>query len=197
MSIYVSELRELARKYELNQEVMPLVEAVLTQPEFAYWSGSAYSYHHHYGHGGLARHTCEVVKLCMLNRDALGKMEMNKEELFLAALYHDLGKMYDYQLGGMYGNEWKPTEHKRLIHHISRSALLWSHALENHAPDLYNKYHDTVLHAILAHHGSRQFGSPVAPKSQVSWMLHLCDSISARMDDWNKMDVVDKDKGKV
>jgi hypothetical protein len=83
-----------------------------------------------------------------------------------------------------------------MIHHISRSAITWSHVwrdFEMTTPGIPVNYHDPVLHAILAHHGSRQYGSPVAPKSQVAWMLHLCDSVSARMDDWNKMDVVDKD----
>jgi 3'-5' exoribonuclease len=42
---------------------------------------------------------------------------------------------------------------------------------------------DNVLHAILAHHGSREWGSPVVPLTKLAWMLHLCDGISARMDD--------------
>ncbi len=193
MSLYIKEIRHLAKRFEIKLDAIPLIEAVLTQPEFAIWSGSASPEHHHYGTGGLVRHTYEVIKLCMVNRDELEKMEINAEELFLAALYHDVGKMYDYKREGA---KWTSAPHKRLIHHISRSALLWSKAVDSHAPDLYDKYHDQVLHAILAHHGQRSWGSPVAPKTQVAWMLHLCDGISARMDDWDKIDVVEKDKGK-
>jgi 3'-5' exoribonuclease len=197
MNVHILELRDLARQYSIDPEILPLIDVVLDNPHFSEWSGSAYSYHHHYGDGGLARHTYEVVRLCLLNRDALSKMEMNKEELFLAALYHDIGKLFDYEkVNGV----WQGTLHKRMIHHISRSAITWSHSwrdFENKTKTISTNYHDSVLHAILAHHGSRQYGSPVAPKSQVAWMLHLCDGISARMDDWNKSDVVDKDKGKV
>jgi 3'-5' exoribonuclease len=197
MNVHVLEIRDLAKRYNIQPNVFPLIERVLGMPEFSTWSGAARPEHHHYGDGGLARHTYEVIKLCMLNRDALSKMEMDKEELFLAALYHDVGKLYDYE---KFEGVWQGTSHKRMIHHISRSAITWSHVwrdFEMTTPGIPVNYHDPVLHAILAHHGSRQYGSPVAPKSQVAWMLHLCDSVSARMDDWNKMDVVDKDKGKV
>lgn len=32
--------------------------------------------------------------------------------------------------------------------------------------------------------------SPVAQKTRVAWLLHLCDGISARMDDAETLDVV-------
>jgi 23S rRNA maturation-related 3'-5' exoribonuclease YhaM len=54
---------------------------------------------------------------------------------------------------------------------------------------LFKDIEDEVLHAILAHHGFQEFGSPVQPNSKVAWLLHLCDSISARMDDVDKMDI--------
>ena len=113
---------------------------------------------------------------------------MDEAELFLACLYHDIGKTFDYEPLNEELTNWKGSEHKRMIHHMSRSALIWSHAVSKY-PDLYEKYHDKVLHAILAHHGTRAWGSPVSPKSQVAWLLHLCDGISARMDDWERVDI--------
>jgi 3'-5' exoribonuclease len=163
-----------------------LANRVLCDARFPYWSGSAKPEHHHYGERGLVLHTWEVVNLCFINKAALKITTIDEEELFLAALFHDAGKMHDYtKIGGV----WQGTEHKRLIHHISRSAIIWSNAFED-LPNVNKDLHDSVLHAILSHHGQREYGSPVAPKTQVAWLLHHCDSISARMDDWNKRDMV-------
>jgi 3'-5' exoribonuclease len=157
---------------------------------FTQWAGSDHKDKHHYETGGLARHTYEIIQLGFSSMDVLGiRKNIDPVEWFFAALFHDTGKMYDYEpikvLDVIVG--WQPTEHKRLVHHISRSALIWSNII-NKYPTLSTKYHDKVLHAILAHHGQREWGSPVAPKTQVAWLLHLCDGISARMDDCNKID---------
>ena len=48
---------------------------------------------------------------------------------------------------------------------------------------------DEVLHCILSHHGQRAWGSPVAPKSIEAWILHLCDGLSARADDYKTLDL--------
>jgi len=53
-----------------------------------------------------------------------------------------------------------------------------------------NELHDKVLHAILAHHGCREAGSPVAPKTREAWLVHFCDGISARMDDADTWDII-------
>jgi 23S rRNA maturation-related 3'-5' exoribonuclease YhaM len=85
--------------------------------------------------------------------------------------------------------KWKGTEHKRTIHHISRSAITWNRACAFHEFD-YGKYADSVTHNILSHHGQREWGSPVMPKTKAAWLLHLCDGISARMNDADKCDFV-------
>jgi 23S rRNA maturation-related 3'-5' exoribonuclease YhaM len=62
-------------------------------------------------------------------------------------------------------------------------------------PELNTRYHDSVLHAILAHHGRREAGSPVAPKSRIAWLVHLSDQISARMADADTLDIIGHKKG--
>lgn len=173
-------------------------ELIAQYPQFEYWSASHNSLLHHYGRGGLIRHTWEIVDLGMNiipTLDLCGKV--SPIEFFLAALFHDTGKMFDYELveydTGTYGDPkpeyWKPNDHRRLIYHVPRSALIW-HDVVRKFPELEAKYHDLVLHDILAHHGKREFGSPVAPKTRAAYLVHLCDSISARMDDCERIDAV-------
>jgi 3'-5' exoribonuclease len=181
---------QLIKRAELL-DVYDIASVVIDDPRFELWSGSSKSEQHHYGKGGLIRHTYEVVELCITNCSML-QLDIDQVELYLSALFHDCGKMWDYEpLNGKSTDyrHWQGTEHKRLIHHISRSALVWNTACINHSFK-YGKYADRVTHNILSHHGMREWGSPVMPKTKTAWLLHLCDGISARMNDADKCDFV-------
>lgn len=189
MSLYIQHLLTIAAEYGLSD----ISREVADHADFDVWSGSAHSYQHHYGDGGLARHTFEVVTLCRQNAHvpwiSTNKADpLDEKVLFLAALFHDIGKMWDITRNAH--GEWVPTQHKRLIHHVSRSAIEWSKAATKHSID--EATNDKVLHAILSHHGSREWGSPVMPNTKVAWILHLCDGLSARVDDVGRLDLVHK-----
>lgn len=193
--------RLLLRSMAEKMGVLVVYDELVTQyPQFEYWSGSHNHLLHHYGRGGLVRHTWEIIDVGMQVIPTLNLCDkVNPVEFYLAALFHDTGKMFDYELmehdtttwGDPAPEYWKPTEHRRLIHHLPRSALIF-HDVIGKFPHLGNRYHDTILHAILAHHGRRDDGSPVAPKTRLAWLVHLCDSLSARMDDAERIDVVKK-----
>jgi 3'-5' exoribonuclease len=154
----------------------------LSKETFSRWSGASKPEQHHYGNGGLQFHTWEVVTLCQRNADFLESLgqTINRKTLFCAALYHDSGKLFDYSPLPD-GINWVGTSHKRLVHHISRSAMTWM--TDSATMGLPTTEVDDVLHCILSHHGRREWGSPVAPFSREAWLLHLCDSISARGND--------------
>lgn len=201
-------LKELAAKVVSPWQgtVVDLCNHLVDQEDFRIWTATCRPNAHHYGDGGLIVHTSEVVRTCLEVRNLYPQHEINEAELFLSALYHDAGKMWDYERTGIISPDdpaacteidrefygWQGTSHKRKIHHISRSALVWSKALDEVGvhPNFRNDYEDAVLHAILAHHGQREWGSPVAPKSRVAWLLHLCDGISARLYDADTLDGV-------
>lgn len=175
-------------------DVRNLANVVLNDWRFPIWSGSSKKNRHHYGKHGLVIHTAEVVKLCLENNRLMGR-PIEEKWLFSAALFHDAGKMWDYEpvtseetlkLKNEEYAEWQGTPHKTYIHHISRSVILWNEAVSKHPiSGLHRGIVDEVTHAILAHHQLREYGSPVSPNTQMAWMLHLCDGISARMNDAN------------
>jgi 3'-5' exoribonuclease len=187
----VFELKAASQRFSNDVELV--ASDVIDHPKFPYWCGGLGNQHHFF-EGGLARHTREVLEVAFGAMHTLKlENEIDKTELFLACLFHDAGKMYDYEkdeVAAAFGkSNWVAAPHKRLIHHISRSAIIWTHAVAK-SKTLNDKYHDSVLHAILAHHGQREWGSPVMPKSRVAWLLHLSDGISARMNDCNTVDLV-------
>jgi 3'-5' exoribonuclease len=172
--------------------VETLCKRVLDSSEFSWWSGAGKDIHHHYGDGGLIRHTYEVVQYVITASSThrqMGGSVINSEELFVSAIWHDYGKLWDYQkVAGVWG---KHDTHARQIHHISRSALefaKWYDQLVSEGVDVSNVNKDNVIHNILSHHGCREWGSPVSPVTKEAWILHLADNMSARLDDCNKHD---------
>lgn len=184
----VKEMLDYLKLMAKTYEVEDVCNFLLDDKRLPLWSGSGKSFQHHYGQGGLITHLTETVQLCFINKAFFPNTEIDDTELFMSALFHDAGKLYDYKPVDYYDN-WEGTDHKRYIHHISRSAIMWSEACKRN-DSTYEKYHDKVLHAILSHHGTREHGSPVAPKSRVAWLVHLCDGISARMYDADSWDMI-------
>lgn len=187
---FIKELDQQAKDYGVIDYVYP----VLVDPRFKTWSGAGSDKHHHYGDGGLAKHTYEVYSLSkniVLSYDMYGgKPVIDIYELFISVIWHDYGKIWDYQKdeNGVWG---KHDNHARQIHHISRSALEFSkHVEQLRKVERLHKYinTDNILHNILSHHGMREWGSPVAPATREAWILHLADNLSARLDDCDKHD---------
>lgn len=173
---------------EINPLLNDLTNTILEDERFPVWSGCSHETGHHYGKGGLAQHTLEVIETT-LQMHLYHKTDVPREKIFLSALYHDVGKMWDYEpviqwknyMGKTDYNTWTSTQHKDRIHHLPKSAIIWSKAIDKEKHDVLQSWEDDVLHAILAHHGQREWRSPVQPQTPLAHILHLCDSISARV----------------
>ncbi len=177
-----------------DKQVQALTYHVLTHPGFVYWTASAHPSVHHYGRGGLIQHTREVVESCLLMNDYYKACD--RKLLFIAALFHDFGKIWDYELDsdsnkqilntftGEFERMWRSTDFKCRIYHITKSVLEFTKAAEK--TDLTEQQKDEVIHAILSHHGRPEWKSAVPPQTKMAWILHLCDSLSARIDDVDK-----------
>jgi len=184
--MHTSTLKLIDLAKELGSDVYQVAEYILSDLRFDVWSGSSKPEQHHYGKHGLTIHTHEVMMLAFGAKKTL-KLDIDPIELYFSVLFHDSGKLYDYTT--IDNIHFASAPHKRMIHHISRSGLIW-HDASSIVPQIHDKYHDSVLHNILAHHGRREWGSPVMPKTKAAWLLHLCDGISARMNDCDRLDFV-------
>ena len=193
---FFTELQNQADTYGVSA----LVQPVLTDKRFNIWSGAGKPIHHHYGDGGLCKHTYEVWMLCRnivgayrcYNVEPYEAKDINLQELLISVIWHDYGKIWDYQKDE--NGVWeKHDNHARQIHHISRSAMEFQKHYEYLVTQTLYLAHatinpDNITHNILAHHGMREWGSPVAPATREAWILHLADNMSARLDDCDKHD---------
>lgn len=192
---------EIWRNAELSIP-QPLVLTILNDDRFQLWSASSRKGVHHYGKGGLITHTNEVIDLMFAAKKTLA-LKTPDYMIFLSALWHDYGKLWDYErdasidknirVGDWYEPEyaeWRNAEHKYEIHHISRSAIEFTTVARRCMFDEF--LIDEIIHAILSHHGQKAWGSPVEPRSELAWLLHTADHQSARLNDWSTINLFHK-----
>jgi len=148
---------------------------VINTPEF--WTAPGGRAQHHDYVGGLAVHTAEVMDYA-LNCAMVSHSKINLQVLVMSVLYHDFGKIWDYSYNDTGGIE--KTEHMDLIYHLPRSYGEWIGVVSNHqhSNELPEGFIDNVSHAILAHHGRREWASPVEPKTPEAYILHCADMMS-------------------
>lgn len=164
---------------------------------------------HHCETGGLIAHTYEVVQACADQADTAADLEVKLLSwpiLFTAALWHDYGKIWDYEHNPQYTmaltapgalprmgtngipvtQRWMKTPHRTLIRHVTRSYSEFNITCRETQPreewsDGREKTLEQIGHCILAHHGRLEYGSPVEPETPEAWALHLADMISVRV----------------
>lgn len=173
--VCVKDLVEVAEALSNRARMLSLV--VLGDERFLKCSGSSVYGKHHFGDGGLLTHTIEVINLCGFTAKVLPGT-VDQEVLFLAALWHDYGKCWDYTKNGQGHFDWEVTDHYNLITHINRSAVEWFGACGRFSINL--ELQNKVLHCILSHHGP---AGPVIPQTKEAWILHCSDLMSARVNE--------------
>jgi 3'-5' exoribonuclease len=153
---------------------------VINQPKFA--QAPASIKHHHAYTGGLAEHTLEVLRY--LETMIVMFPEANKDVLITAAVWHDYLKVREYVADPIwttepFNAEWRYTDDGfgRKIGHISAGAALF--AITALDKGVVAATAEQVVHCILAHHGRREWGSPVEPQTLEALLLHQADMLSA------------------
>ena len=160
------------------------------------------SFHHAY-EGGLLAHTIEVCDIALsMHAGSHGRKDLTFDEsrdiLLTSALWHDLMKIEEYRffwdwpantvgqrLLAVPGKDesglqkfWSHTDYGKHIGHICGSAMEFSATA---GPlGVGSKVIREVSHCLLAHHGRREWGSPVEPQTLEALILHQADMLSAK-----------------
>jgi len=139
--------------------------------QFRHWPAAVQ--HHGAVVGGLLEHTVNVALIA----ESLTKLYTCNKELVLAgALLHDIGKLQELEeqpgagftpAGNMFG------------HIILGAQLVQERAL--HITELDESTCLDLLHIILAHHGTKEYGSPVCPVTIEALIVHLADMAEAKL----------------
>lgn len=129
---------------------------------------------HHAYRGGFLEH---IVKMAEVG-DAVARAYGADTDLVLAGvILHDIGKLQElaYESGSI-----AYTREGNLLGHIAIGLILVREAASGVAgfpPEL--RIH--LEHLVLSHHGSREHGSPVEPKTIEAFILSAVDELDARI----------------
>jgi 3'-5' exoribonuclease len=164
------QLRRLAQSLSL----LPLREAcnyVLDHPQFSTHCGFT-AKHHPYA-GGLVVHTCEVASYA--SHMAQMFPDADRDVVLTAAIFHDFMKLRDYgshmPIAGFY-----KTAYRDLVRHVAGSHAEFMRLI--HGCDVPAITVLKIEHAILAHHGRKEWGSPIEPQTIEAYILHVADMLS-------------------
>jgi 3'-5' exoribonuclease len=134
--------------------------------QFMVWP-AAKSKHHAYTHG-LIEHTLEVVKFAISDLELYPKI--NKDILITAGLFHDLGKINEYETQST--QEIIISENGLLMPHLPHGGMVAYHSFRNVSSSLLETQ---VLHCILTHHGRIEWGNSFEFKIKEAEILYLAD----------------------
>lgn len=185
----LNELEKLSNEEFKSPEVIALNDYFFKNEKFLGMFRNAIGgvFHHHNYLGGLAEHTLGVMyltKVLAYKYDA-----RYKEIAILGAKLHDIGKIYEMRYDGPFGY----TLRGDLEGHIVIGITMIEEAFKSN-PELFSdEFRERIKGIIVQHHGKVEFGSPKAPNTQESYLVHYADYVDATM---NKITIISKGVGK-
>jgi len=125
--------------------------------------------------GGLLYHTIHVVDLCVRVTEL--HPELDRDLVIAGALLHDIGKVQSFKVT----SNIQATEQGNLVGHI----MLGDQELLAHIariPEFPELTASKLRHILLAHHGKKEWGSPVEPMFPEALAVHEADDLDAKLD---------------
>jgi len=164
-----------------NPHLLRLVKAFITDEELMgrFRKAPAAAQLHHAYIGGLLEHTRNVLELAAAVIPRYPKLSL---DLTLAGVFlHDIGKTAELS----YETNFGYTSEGQLIGHITQAAI-WIdqkiRAIEAETGEAFpGEVRAAVLHIVLAHHGTHEFGSPKIPATPEAIAIHHLDNLDAKV----------------
>lgn len=129
---------------------------------------------HHAYRGGLLEH---VVKMAEIARHLARAYDADQDLVLAGVILHDIGKLQEltYEPGSTsYSRDGNLVGHIALGVIMAREAM---HGISGFPDDL--RAH--IEHLVLSHHGSREHGSPVEPKTIEAFILATVDELDSKI----------------
>jgi 3'-5' exoribonuclease len=143
---------------------------------------AAQSFHHGYT-GGLLEHVWSMTRVASFLAEHYAKYyhqldpPLNKGVIIAATVLHDIGKLRELTYHPV---EAQYTTPGCLIGHV----LMGRDMVREAARAIDGFPEQTLLeleHAILAHHGRREFGAPIVPQTIEALLVSYIDDLDAKM----------------
>jgi 3'-5' exoribonuclease len=170
----IAELRQIIA--DLRRPLHQLLTNVLLDPAFLrrFADAPAAKMMHHAFVGGLLEHSLAMVPFCRLAAERYATID--RDLLIAGALLHDVGKVYSYDLGAAF----VITDEERLVGHITRGVVVVETAIGG-VTDFTPELRQQLVHLLVSHHGTLEWGSPIRPRTLEAVLLHQIDLLESRV----------------
>ena len=129
---------------------------------------------HHAYRGGFLEHITKMAEVGRLVARAYGADE---DLVFTGVVLHDIGKLQELAYEGGAGSY---TRDGNMVGHIALGLILVREAV-NGIQGFPVELRAQVEHLVASHHGTREYGSPVEPKSIEAFILAAVDDLDAKL----------------
>ncbi|MCD6226870.1 HD domain-containing protein [Candidatus Micrarchaeota archaeon] len=162
----------------LNQ----LLHSFFDDQEFAdiFKKSSAAMYLHQPYIGGLLEHTLNVVKVCEVAYSLYPVMD--HDLLITGALLHDIGKIKEFEMS----TNIRVSEQGMLLGHVTLGASMILEKIDK-IPGFPETLKLKLVHIILSHHGSGDFGSPRKPMLPEAVAVYFADDMDSKLYQYIKL----------
>ncbi len=109
---------------------------------------------------------------------------IDRDLAITGALLHDIGKLDAYEL---HGDTIEMSDQGRLHGEIALGYHRVRDAIEGLDPFPADTT-QAVLHIILSHHGSLEYGSPVIPCTREATLVHMIDNLGGRLGSFDRLE---------
>lgn len=145
---------------------------------------AAVSNHHAYL-AGLAEHSLSMARLAVRvgrHYEAYYPGLADTDLLVAGCILHDIGKIEELT----YRRSFAYSTEGRLVGHIAGGCELIGRVAAHMSPPLDEDLERQLKHLVLSHHGKREYGAPITPRTPEAILLHELDMIDSRMNMcWN------------
>lgn len=172
----ITELFDLLDKYIKTPQLREVIDQLKQDKDIvsAFMDAPAAKNFHHAYVSGLLEHTLSVCKLCVKVVELYGE-QLNIEHMLIGALFHDIGKIQELNAN----DDFDYTDAGKLIGHIYIGTALLEKYINN-IPKFPKPLRNVLMHIVLSHHGSLEFGSPVVPKTAEALAVNFIDDFDAK-----------------
>jgi 3'-5' exoribonuclease len=163
---HLSSVKDPHLKVLLNRVVADHEQALREWP-------AAQSVHHAYRSGFLEH----IGKMADIGRQLARAYDANEDLVLAGVVLHDIGKLQElaYESGTT-----SYTREGNLIGHIALGLILVRETAQGIAGfPLELRTH--LEHLVLSHHGTKEYGSPVEPKTVEAFILSAVDDLDAKL----------------
>lgn len=176
-------IRRIARDHIADPKVHELVVRILDDHDSAFRAMPAATSMHHAFTGGLLEHVRSMARICAYLGGHYARYyddlnpPLNRDVVVAAGILHDIGKLFELEYHPVAA---RYTTVGNLVGHI----ILGRDLVRKTAESIADFPAETLLqieHAILAHHGKREFGAPVLPQTIEAMIVSFADELDAKI----------------